>query len=300
MPAHEASSYAVSVGEGCDNQGVCDEGEVEPLNPSPALDFLSRLGVSHHKVHVRVASALRSAIEDEIQRVPIAGAGGNPALLELLKSAWQFRDVPELRLILVCVLRRLGERIPVSMLLRLGAKKADRTDLKNAELVGQIGPHLQRLVWAADWDAASSELSSDNAGTAERLTVSGSTILADLLRSSVKSYVTDARWPGRPITHSWELWPRAIRHQIAQDIRRKGFGCSVVRIITYSCVLCNFVSAAFLIGNICIRERSSNCLKCINRMLNSYYFLEFFAVQRANLKVNHHGQDPFSYVGIYS
>jgi len=192
VPAHEASSSAVRVGEGCDNQWVCDEGEVEPLNPSPALDFLSCLGVSHHEVHVRVASALRSDIEDEIQRVPIAGAGGNPALLELLKSAWQFRDVPKLRLILVCMLRRLGERIPVSMLLCLGAKKADRTDLKNAELVGQIGPHLQRLVWAADWDAASSELSSDNAGTAERLTVSGSTILADLLRSSVESYVTDA------------------------------------------------------------------------------------------------------------
>jgi hypothetical protein len=139
-----------------------------------------------------VASALRLAIEDEIQRVPIVGAGGDPAFLELLKSAWQFQDVPELRLILVCVLRRLGERIPVPMLLCLGAKKADRTDLKNAELVGQIGPHLQRLVWEADWDAASSELSSDNAGDAERLTVSGSTILADLVRSSVESYVTDA------------------------------------------------------------------------------------------------------------
>lgn len=168
------------------NGGDGDELVVEPFDPSPALDFLSHLDVSHHEVHVRVASALRSAIEDEIQRT-ITGPGGNPALLELLKSAWQFRDVPELRPILVCVLRRLGDRIPVLMLRRLGAKKADTLELKNADLVGQLGPHMQRLVWEADWDSARSESSSD----ARRLTLDGSTILADLIRSSVNDYVTD-------------------------------------------------------------------------------------------------------------
>lgn len=168
------------------NKGGDEDLVVEPFDPSPALDFLSHLDVSHHEVHVRVASALRSAIEDEIQR--ITGPGGNPALLELLKSAWQFRDVPELRPILVCVLRRLGDRIPVLMLRRLGAKKAHTLELKNADLVGQLGPHIQRLVWEADLDAARSESSSIDTG---RLTLDGSTILADLIRSSVNDYVTD-------------------------------------------------------------------------------------------------------------
>ena len=83
------------------------------------------------------------------------------------------------------------------MLRRLGVKKGDATGLKNAELVSQLGPNLQRLIWEADWDAKV-ELVISNNGTSEsslmndELTLHGSTILADLIRSSVDSYVTDS------------------------------------------------------------------------------------------------------------
>ncbi|KAL7440143.1 hypothetical protein ACHAXH_007879, partial [Discostella pseudostelligera] len=216
---------------------VADE---ELLDPSSALEFLSHLDISRHEVHTRIASALRSSIEDEIQRMPIfvppsldngtssntasatnnPGEAGHRALLNLLKSAWLFRDVPELRPILISVLKRLGEATPVPVLRRLALKRnavesltsstlasaatgaasaAALVSLKHAELVSQLGPHLQRLIWEADWDEKL-ELArkkgeyddwGENEGEGGELTLEGKTILADLIRPLVEAYITD-------------------------------------------------------------------------------------------------------------
>lgn len=188
---------------------------MEPLDPSPVLEFLGHLNVSRHEVHSRVAAALRSAIEDEIQRMPLPsssssssfGEAGHATLLNLLKSVWQFRDVPELRPILVCLLKRLGDHTPVQMLRRLGVKKAAETEgdakkdreLKNAELLSQLGPHMSRLVWEANWDERLAAVTARYAGTnaalsgpvEEELTLRGPTILADLISASVQQYLND-------------------------------------------------------------------------------------------------------------
>jgi len=217
IPIHDAPEGKGPSSEG--EKGVVPPNSVsvEPLDPSPVLEFLTHLGVSRHEVHVRVAAALRLAIEDEIQRIPLppspltegmtslsaastslpplVGEAGHHALLDLLKSSWQFRDVPELRPILVCLLKRLGEHTPVQMLRRLGAKKADSEELKNVELMSQLGISMRRLVWEADWDAkieAIANCTEENmAACEEAITLRGTTILADLIKDSVQSYTTD-------------------------------------------------------------------------------------------------------------
>jgi len=190
----------------------CKKVKVEPLDPSPVLEFLSHLNVSRHEVHSRVAAALRTAIEDEIQRMPLSshstsgGAGDNAPLLNLLKSVWQYRDIPELRPILVCLLKRLGDHTPVQILRRLGVKKTaenegtkKNAELKNAELLSLLGPHMSRLVWEANWDEHLEAVTASFVGQKTlvsgpieaEMTLSGPTILADLINPSVQNYLGD-------------------------------------------------------------------------------------------------------------
>mmetsp|Transcript_8899 Transcript_8899/g.15127 ORF Transcript_8899/g.15127 Transcript_8899/m.15127 type:complete len:1145 (-) Transcript_8899:3-3437(-) len=201
VPVHEASQQKEK-----QQQASSANKHVEPLDPSPALEFLSHLGVSRHEVHSRVATALRAAIEDEIQRMPLPSTNssnngqhsrgsadedhGHP-LLRLLKSAWPFREVTELRPVLICLLKRLGDNTPVEMLRKLGAKKGDGLkELKHADLISQLGPHMQRLVWEADWDHQASTTDGNNRSE-EEITLRGSTILADFIQPAVDQYVND-------------------------------------------------------------------------------------------------------------
>eukprot|EP00986_Skeletonema_menzelii_P005680 scaffold2111_cov146-Skeletonema_menzelii.AAC.9 len=206
VPVHETIQQKEN-----EQQSSSANKNVEPLDPSPALEFLSHLGVSRHEVHSRVATALRAAIEDEIQRMPLPSNSsnnrpnhrgsadedhGHQSLLRLLQSAWLFRDVPELRPVLICLLKRLGDNTPVIMLRTLGAKKGDGSnELKHADLISQLGPHMQRLIWEADWDAkvkAASGTTDGNNRSAEETTLRGSTILADFIQPAVDQYVNDS------------------------------------------------------------------------------------------------------------
>jgi hypothetical protein len=206
-PVHEASQHKHPQEK---QQAKSANKNVEPLDPSPALEFLSHLGVSRHEVHSRVATALRSEIEDEIQRMPLPTSNssntgshnrgsadedhGHRSLLRLLGSAWLFRDVPELRPVLICLLKRLGDNTPVIMLRTLGAKKGDGSrELKHADLISQLGPHMQRLVWEADWDAKvkTTGTTDGNSRSEEDITLRGSTILADFIQPAVDQYVND-------------------------------------------------------------------------------------------------------------
>ena len=205
-PVHEARHQK----EEKQQQASSAKNNVEPLDPSPALEFLSHLGVSRHEVHSRVTAALRSAVEDEIQRMPLPTTNssnnrshnkgsvdedqGHRSLLRLLGSAWLFRDVPELRPVLIALLKRLGDNTPVIMLRTLGAKKGDGSrELKHADLISQLGPHLQRLVWEADWDAEvkTASGSTTDGNNKEEITLRGSTILAGLIQPAVEQYVND-------------------------------------------------------------------------------------------------------------
>ena len=208
VPVYEASQQK----ENQQQDSSANTNNIEALDPSPALEFLSHLGVSRHEVHSRVATALRTAIEDEIQRMPLPSTNssnnrthhrgsadedrGHQSLLRLLQSAWLFRDVPELRPVLICLLKRLGENTPVIMLRTLGAKKGDGSnELKHAGLISQLGPHMQRLIWEADWDAkvkAANSTTDGNNRSEEEITLRGSTILADFIQPAVDQYVNDS------------------------------------------------------------------------------------------------------------
>ena len=73
--------------------------------------------------------------------------------LGLLASSWQFRDVPELRPVFVCVLRWLGECVLMPMLRRRRVRRAgSEMELRNGDLMGQLESHLRQLVWEANWD----------------------------------------------------------------------------------------------------------------------------------------------------
>ena len=121
---------------------------VESLDTDSVLEFLSHLGVSHHKVNQRISDSLLKQLEDENRKTT-----DDKPLLDLLSDVWgyavKFKQV-QLRPIIWSILRKLGEKTPPAVLQALAERDAEG-HLKNEALYNPLPPLLQKLVWEADW-----------------------------------------------------------------------------------------------------------------------------------------------------
>lgn len=183
-------------GGDCGNSADCPS--EEPFDPTPALQFLRHLNPNLRlsTIHSRIASALLTALEDEIGRTPLADTRCQAALLSLLGSAWRYVAVPELMPVVAALVRRLGEGTPREVLVRLaerdaasegGGQEKAKAVLKHATLLQQFAPKMKRLVYEADWEA------SRVAGGGGDSDEGSPSILADLVWPAVEDYRSDAR-----------------------------------------------------------------------------------------------------------
>lgn len=120
-------------------------------------------------------------------------------LLELLKSAWQFIHVADLRPIVIALVKKLGDQKPEDVL-RLLAKKYSKKDtgkagnLRHGELLQQFGLNTRQLVWEADWTCAvrGDGIHVDSSKSLPELgTFQSGNILVDMVRPTVEEYVMD-------------------------------------------------------------------------------------------------------------
>ena len=98
---------------------------VEPFDPAPALQLLHHLSpaLPRRQIHGRLASALLSALEDDIERSSLSNPRAVQTLLGLLASAWSFVGVAELRPVVASLVRKLGEGTPRELLVRLAERE---------------------------------------------------------------------------------------------------------------------------------------------------------------------------------
>lgn len=166
---------------------------VEPFQPDSVLQFLSHLGVSSTNVHIKIEEVLRSKLEEEIEKIDLRKKNGFDALSKLLIQAWEARDVPELRPVLVTVIKKMGEKTPTQLLQRLADREEDGS-LKYAELFAQFGLPMKRLVWEADWEKGFSNALEENnneGSTGIKSDAPTSSLLSDLLNGHIKEYCDD-------------------------------------------------------------------------------------------------------------
>ncbi len=223
-----------------EEQGVM----IEPLEPESVLTFLNHLGVSRYEIHKKIGDTLRAKLESEIQKVDLKSPHGKEKLLELLKSAWEYIHVPELRPVFVTLIKKLGEDTPVEVLVLLAKKEAakasaslsssslsspspkaqpsEEMNLKYGELLNQFGVPMKRLVWEADWASVvrgdgqlvteTTTSSSDTVGT-----LNSNNILCDMVRPIVNDYVTDAQ-----LVHAADFsFPLSIRDKKMDTMKRR-------------------------------------------------------------------------------
>ena len=132
---------------------------MESFDPQPVLNFLTHLDgdLSHYTVHAQIAQRLRLSVEDEVQKLP----SNSRVLLDLLTSAWkvQAHSIPDLRPVLIAVLKRLGsQNTPKALLRSLAQRDAQSNTLKYGELLPYLGSSMQRAVYEADFELSASSV----------------------------------------------------------------------------------------------------------------------------------------------
>jgi len=163
----------------------------EEFQPESVLTFCNYLGVSRFDMHKTIADSLKSELENEIDKVDLSK--NKDSMLEMLKSSFQFINVPDLRQVFVTILKKLGDETPVEVLQVLASKKKNSDVLKYGDLLNTFEIKMKRLVWEADWDSSirpdgmpmdGSTSSLSNAGT-----LKGDKIFVDVVRPSIEAYL---------------------------------------------------------------------------------------------------------------
>lgn len=126
---------------------------IEDFQPESVLTFCKHLGVSRYEIHKAISDNLKNALEYELEKMDVTKS--KEFLLDLLKSSFQFINVPDLKSVFVTIVKKLGDATPVEVLELLASKSAKNPkELKYSELFNAFSLDVKRLVWEADWDAS--------------------------------------------------------------------------------------------------------------------------------------------------
>lgn len=171
----------------------------EEFQPESVLTFCNYLGVSRYEMHKTVSDSLRSALENEIDKVDLSR--NKDSILELLKSSFQFINVPDLRQVFVTILKKLGDETPVEVLVLLASKsKKNANGLKYGDLLNSFEIKMKRLVLEADWDSSirpdGMPLDGSSSSNGHAGTLNGDNIFVDIVRPSIEAYLNDEELGG--------------------------------------------------------------------------------------------------------
>lgn len=135
-----------------------NSGVKETLDSDCVMTFLSHLGIQQCDVHKKIGEALLKQLQEAIRTKNVAASeSSKEQLLELLKSCWGYAtatDIPELRDVLITVLKQLGSHTPTTVLLELGSHR---------DIFNQLSDSLKHLCWEADLDQKAPVRASDYA-----------------------------------------------------------------------------------------------------------------------------------------
>jgi bromodomain-containing protein 7/9 len=169
---------------------------IEDFQPESVLEFCKHLGVSRYEIHKAISDNLKSALEYEIEKVDVSKS--KEFLLDLLKSSFQFINVPDLKSVFVTIVKKLGDATPVEVLELLASKSTKNpNELKYSELFNTFSLDVKRLVWEADWDATVrpdglpvEKLLSQLSHPSKFATLAeGDKLLIEIVKPSIESYL---------------------------------------------------------------------------------------------------------------